>query len=42
VSLARPQHGDDAGLRGAALTVIEHVLEPDAVDAFVAESIAAA
>ncbi len=42
VSLARPQHGDDAGLRGAALTVIEHVLEPDAVDAFVAESVAAA
>jgi predicted NBD/HSP70 family sugar kinase len=42
VSLARPPHGDDAGLRGAALTVIEHVLEPDAVDAFVAESVAAA
>ncbi len=42
VTLARPPHGPDAGLRGAALTVIEHVLEPDAVDAFVAGSVTAA
>ena len=33
--------GDDAGLRGAALTVIEHTLKPDATDAFVTESAAA-
>ena len=42
VPLARPRTGDDAGLRGAALTVIEHMLKPDAIDAFVAESVAAA
>ena len=38
VSLARPPHGDDAGLRGAALTVIDSTLSPEAIDAFVAES----
>jgi predicted NBD/HSP70 family sugar kinase len=42
VSLARSPYGDDAGLRGAALTVIEHTLKPEAIDAFVAESALAA
>jgi predicted NBD/HSP70 family sugar kinase len=41
VSLTRPPNGVDAGLRGAALTVIEHTLSPDAVDALVAEPAAA-
>ena len=41
VSLARSPYGDDAGLRGAALTVIEHTLKPEAIDALVAESTAA-
>ncbi len=41
VSLARSPYGDDAGLRGAALTVIEHTLNPEAVDALVTESTAA-
>ena len=41
VSLARSPYGDDAGLRGAALTVIEHTLDPEAIDAFVTESAAA-
>ena len=40
VSLARSPYGDDAGLRGAALTVIEHTLKPEAIDAFVTESAA--
>jgi len=42
VSLARSPFGDDAGLRGAALTVIEHTLTPEAIDAFITESVAAA
>lgn len=42
VSLARSPYGDDAGLRGAALTVIEHTLKPEAIDALVIESPAAA
>ncbi len=41
VSIARSPYGDDAGLRGAALTVIEHTLKPEAIDAFVTESAAA-
>jgi len=41
VTLARSPFGDDAGLRGAALTVIEHTLDPEAIDAFVTESLAA-
>lgn len=41
VSLARSPYGDDAGLRGAALTVIERTLNPDAIDAFVTEPTAA-
>jgi predicted NBD/HSP70 family sugar kinase len=41
VSIARSPYGDDAGLRGAALTVIEQTLNPDAIDAFVTESAAA-
>jgi predicted NBD/HSP70 family sugar kinase len=41
VSLTRSPYGDDAGLRGAALTVIEHTLKPEAIDAFVTESAAA-
>ncbi len=41
VSLARSPYGDDAGLRGAALTVIEHTLKPEAIDAFVTENAAA-
>ncbi len=41
VSIARSPYGDDAGLRGAALTVIEHTLNPEAIDAFVTESAAA-
>ena len=41
VSIARSPYGDDAGLRGAALTVIEHTLDPEAIDAFVTESAAA-
>ena len=41
VTLARSPYGDDAGLRGAALTVIEHTLDPDAIDAFVTDAAAA-
>ncbi|OBC02793.1 sugar kinase [Mycobacterium sp. 852013-50091_SCH5140682] len=36
VTIARARLGDDAGLRGAALTVIEHTLSADAVDSLVA------
>jgi predicted NBD/HSP70 family sugar kinase len=36
VTIARARLGDDAGLRGAALTVIEHALSTDAIDALVA------
>ncbi|ORA34914.1 ROK family transcriptional regulator [Mycobacterium aquaticum] len=35
VTIARARLGDDAGLRGAALTVIEHALSADAVDRLV-------
>ncbi len=36
VTIARARLGDDAGLRGAALAVIEHTLSADAVDNLVA------
>lgn len=36
VDLDRAHLGDDAGLRGAALTVIEHALAPEAIDVMVA------
>lgn len=41
VTLARSPYGDDAGLRGAALTVIEHTLDADAIDTFVTHAAAA-
>ncbi|WP_020500931.1 ROK family transcriptional regulator [Sciscionella marina] len=36
LTLERSQLGDDAGLRGAALTVTEHTLHPEAIDRFIA------
>jgi predicted NBD/HSP70 family sugar kinase len=41
IHLAPSQLGDDAGVRGAALTVIEHALAPQAIDEFVAEVVEA-
>jgi predicted NBD/HSP70 family sugar kinase len=36
LTLERSRLGDDAGVRGAALTVIEHTLKPAAVDRYAA------
>jgi len=41
LSLTRSQLGGDAGIRGAALTVIEHTLKPEAIDSFVADLVSA-
>lgn len=41
VQLLRSAFGDDAGLRGAALSVIEHTLTPEAIDAQIATAVAA-
>lgn len=40
VTLVRSELGDDAGIRGAALTVIEETLNPEAIDLFVVEVLA--
>lgn len=39
LSLERSRLGDWVGVHGAALTVIEHSLDPGAVDRFVSEQV---
>lgn len=41
LTVARSKLGDEAGIRGAALTVIEHTLSPEAIDVFVAQVLTA-